>query len=297
MTANNRNTFSAKMGIVTSMLIFGTIGIFRNAIPLPSGLIALSRGFIGTFFLIIIMLLSRKKMDFSAIKKNLILLTVSGALIGFNWILLFEAYNYTSVATATLCYYMAPIFIMLASPLILKERLTVRKTLCMAIAFIGIIPVSGVLENNGIKPSEIKGILFGLSAALLYASVIIINKKLTVISSYDKTTVQLFSAGIVLIPYVILAERNAVSQIDYKAVIMLFIIGIIHTGIAYAMYFGGISAVKAQTAAILSYIDPVTAIILSSIIDKKIDIGCIIGAVLILGAAFISDIYPQKERG
>lgn len=295
MNSIKNNSTTSKLGIITSMLIFGTIGIFRNAIPLPSGIIAMTRGFIGTFFLISVMLICRKKPNFDTIKKNLIFLITSGALIGFNWILLFEAFNYTSVATATLCYYMAPIFVLLASPIILKEKLTLRKSICMAVAFIGIIPVSGVLENKDIKISEIKGIIFGLGAALLYASVILLNKKITDISSYDKTSVQLFSAGIVLVPYVIFAELNAISQIDIKAVIMLLTIGIIHTGIAYALYFGSMSDVKAQTVAILSYIDPVTAIVLSSIIDRNADVSCIIGAVLILGAAFVCDL-PTKNK-
>lgn len=121
--------------LTVSMVLFGTIGIFRRSIPLPSGLLACLRGVIGGGFLLLLPVLRRKKPDFAAIKKNLLPLLLSGAALGMNWVLLFEAYNYTTVATATLCYYVAPVLVLLAAPMLLKERLTLRKGLCAAFHF------------------------------------------------------------------------------------------------------------------------------------------------------------------
>ena len=120
----------AKLELLTAMLIFGTIGLFRRMIPFPSSVIANTRGIIGTSFLILFVFLTKQKLNFTSIKKNLILLVLSGTLIGFNWILLFESYNYTSVAVSTVCYYMAPIFVILASPVFFKEKLTAKKIIC-----------------------------------------------------------------------------------------------------------------------------------------------------------------------
>ena len=283
---NSKNNFS----LILSMLIFGTIGIFRRYIPWQSGAIACARGIIGFVFLILFVLLTGKKISFGCIKRNLVLLLLSGAFIGFNWILLFEAYNYTTVATATLCYYMQPIFVILVSPLFFKEKLTPKKLLCAAAAFGGMVLISGVGSAEETSENELKGILFGLGAALLYSAVVIMNKKLKNISAYDKTIVQLGTSALVVLPYTLLFENFAVDNVGSFTVVMILIVGILHTGIAYALYFGSMDGLKAQTIAIFSYIDPVVAIILSAVVLKeKITVFDIVGAVLVLGATFISE--------
>ena len=154
----------ARAKLILAMTIFGTIGIFVKYIPLPSSVIACTRGFVGVIFLLLVTLISKNKISFKDIKKNLLLLVISGAFIGINWILLFEAYRYTTVATATLCYYMAPIFITIASPFILKEKLTLKKSFCVLVALIGMFFVSGIVGTADLHIS-VPGILCGLGAA------------------------------------------------------------------------------------------------------------------------------------
>lgn len=290
---NGKNSAKLARGaLILSMSVFGTIGLFRRLIPLPSGAIAFFRGLIGTLALLLIVLISRKKLDLRAIKKHLILLCLSGALIGFNWIFLFEAYNYTSVATATLCYYTAPIIVLIAAPFIFKERFGIKQGLCAACALIGMVFVSGVLNGGKIA---VKGIIFGLLSALLYASVILINRGLGALSAYDKTIIQLASAAIVILPYTLIAEDIPLYVFNLKTVILLLVVGIIHTGISYALYFNSVGSLPTQTVAICSYIDPVVAIILSALVLKEpMGIWEIIGAVLILGAAVACEL-PSKR--
>lgn len=279
-----------KWMLVTSMCIFGTIGILRKFIPYSSSFVALVRGFVGTLFLLAVVLFSKQKLDRAAIRKNALLLLLSGAAIGFNWIFLFESYNYTSVATATLCYYLAPILVILASPVVLKEKLTGKKTLCTAVALVGMVLVSGVIETGFSAVTELKGILFGLAAAILYASVILMNKKLGPIGAYDKTISQLAMASLVLLPYVLLTDDLGAMELTALPVALLIVAGIVHTGIAYWMYFGSMGALKAQTVALYSYIDPILAIVLSMLVLKEpMTISAAIGAVMILGAAFVSE--------
>ena len=247
-------------------------------------------------FLLFVVLVTRNKISFKNIKNNLIVLLLSGAAIGFNWIFLFEAYNYTTVATATLTYYLAPFFVMLASPFLLKEKLTVKQFLCLIGAIIGMIFVSGVVKNGIPEVNELRGILFGVCAAILYATVIILNKKLREISAYEKTIMQLGTAAVVVIPYIFLTEDITVLTFTPLTAIMLLITGIVHTGIAYALYFNSMKDLKAQTVAIFSYIDPAVAILLSAFILKEgMDIYGIIGAVLILGSAMLSEIKIGKK--
>lgn len=276
--------------LIASMCIFGTIGVLRRYIPLSSSIVALVRGIIGVAFLALVMVICRTKLDISAITKNRKLLILSGAAIGFNWILLFEAYNYTTVATATLCYYLAPILVILAAPLVLKEKLTLKKAICTAVAFIGMFLVSGVTDTGLGGPQELKGIFFGLGAAILYASVILMNKKMLPISAYDKTIVQLAIASASLIPYVLLTENIPAITLSPTVILLLLTAGILHTGVAYRLYFGSMADLKAHTVALLSYIDPILAIILSVILLREpMSIPTAVGAVMILGAAYCSE--------
>lgn len=287
-------TLKSKLLLIMSMVIFGTIGIFRRYIPLSSAALAMVRGFIGMLSLLIIISLKKQKLDIPAIRKNAVMLFCSGAFIGINWILLFEAYNYTTVAVATLCYYMAPVIITLLSPLVLKERLSVRKVLCILVALFGMVLVSGVLGEKN-ENSDFRGVFFGLGAAVFYATVILMNKKLAGVPTYDKTIVQLGSAGIVLVPYVLLMGNAAQGEITAFAVIMVLVVGVVHTGLTYALYFGSISALPAQTSALFSYIDPVVAIILSALIlSEKMGAMEIIGTVCVLCATAVSELPERK---
>lgn len=286
----------ARLQLIASMVIFGTIGLFVRYIPLPSSVIACVRGFVGMLFLLLVMALRRKKPDTAAIKKNLLVLIISGAAIGVNWILLFEAYRFTTVATATLCYYLAPMFVLLVSPLVLKERLTLRKLLCVIVSLIGMVFVSGVASSGLPSVGELTGVLLGLGAAVLYASVVLLNKKMTGIAANDRTLMQLGLAAVTISPYILLTEDLSTLALTLPALGLLLFVGVVHTGIAYAMYFGSLKDLKAQTAAILSYIDPIVAIILSALLLREhMGLGGIVGAVLILGSALISEL-PEKAK-
>ena len=288
----------AKLELIASMFIFGTIGIFVRHIPLPSSMIALVRGFVGAFFVLLFVYLKKSHIDKEAIRKNFRMLALSGAFIGINWILLFESYNYTTVATATICYYMEPIFVILASPFLLKEKLTAKKGICAAVALLGMVFVSGVLETGIPALSEAKGVLYGLGAACFYATVVLMNKKITDINAYDKTIMQLGMGAIVLTPYVMLTQNFGTASLSMTPAlwVLLLFVGLVHTGVAYVLYFDALKDLKAQTVAIFSYIDPIVAILLSALLLKEnMGIYGVIGAILVLGSTFISEL-PEKER-
>ncbi len=289
-------TVKARVSLISAMLIFGTIGVFRHYIPLSSGILAFVRGLVGTLFLLGVLAVKKQRLSWEAIKRNGILLIVSGVLIGFNWILLFEAYNHTTVAIATLCYYMSPVFVVLASPVLLKERMTAKKGFCVLLSVIGMLFVSGILTDTGEK-RDFRGILFGLGAALLYASVVILNKKITAISAYDKTVVQLGSAALVMIPYLLLTENFGSIVLKPIPVILLFVVGILHTGVAYALYFGSFDKLPAQSVALFSYLDPAAAVILSAtVLREPMGAWQIVGAVLVMAAAILGDIALPKRK-
>ena len=288
---NEQNEKSAKIRLMAAMFIFGTIGIFVRNIPLPSSVIALARGIIGTLFLIIFTRIKKIRISYEEIKNNLVILCLSGMLIGIHWIFLFEAYHHTTVAVATLCYYLAPVFVIIASPFVLKEKLSLKQGVCVAVALVGMIFVSGIFKRESMGNFQITGVLFGLGAAVIYATVIILNKHLKQISSYAMTIMQLGIAVAVLTPYTLLTQNMRELTFSFMTIILLGVVGIVNTGITYGLYFSGIKELKAHTIAIFSYIDPIVAIFLSIIIlREKPDIFTIIGGALILGSTLASEL-------
>jgi len=283
---------NAKLQMILSMLIFGTVGIFVKFIDMPTGFIAAVRGGVGAIMIALFMLITKKKPDFREIVKKLPLIILSGAAMGFNWILLFESYRYTSVAVATTCYYMAPIFVVIASPFVLKEKLSVKSVACVAVALFGSALVSGIIGSDA--PS-FAGVLLALGAALLYATVMLTNKFLGNLSAYERTTAQLLVAGVTVLPYACVVGGKA--TFTPVTLVCLSVVALVHTGIAYTLYFGATTKLSAKTIAVLSYIDPASAILLSALIlREKISLPEIIGAILIIGAAFVSETKFKKGQ-
>ncbi len=285
---------SARLKMIISMAIFGTIGIFVNYIDAPRSMIAVCRGFIGVLFIFLFMTLTGKKINFSDIKRNFIKLAVTGGLIGVNWILLFESYEAIGVANGTLCYYLEPVILVIGAALIYKEKISLTKACCIIIALLGMVFVSGVFppqEGAVLNPT---GIMLGIGAALFYASVVLINRNIKNISSYDMTMVQLFFAAVVALPYVLLRENLTQIKFDATEIILLLIVGVIHTGLAYVLYFGAVRELKSQSVAVLSYIDPMLAIVLSmTLLREGFTLWGILGAVMILGSTLVSEIRKK----
>lgn len=295
MRASPSSLSLARLEILAAMTVFGTIGVFVRCIHLPSSVIALVRGLVGAAFLLLVIACKRARPDRAAIRENLPLLCLSGAAVGFNWILLFEAYRYTTVATATLCYYFAPIFVTLLSPLLLAERLTRRKVLCALVALGGMVLVSGLPQSGLPTLAEAKGILFGFGAAVFYASVVLMNKKFTRIGAFDKTMVQLAAAAVVLLPYTLATEDCRALSPTPLAVLLLVVVGVVHTGVCYTLYFSSLTHLPAQTAALFSYIDPVVAILLSAfLLGEPLGLPGAVGAALVLGSTLVSELPERK---
>ena len=284
---------SPRAQLILSMLIFGTIGLFRRAIPYPSSVVALVRSVIGLVFLLLVRAVRREPIGRAAVRRNLPKLLLLGAMLGTNWIFLFEAYNYTSVAAATMCYYMAPVFIILLSVPVFGEKITPRKGICAVVAVFGMVLVSDVL-TTGLHGT--KGLLFGLIAAVLYAVIVIINRTLRDISAEDRTIMQFAASSLVMLPYVLLTENLAALEPTPRVLLLLLIVGVVHTGIAYVLYFGSIAHVSAQTAALLSYIDPIVAVLLSlTVLREPMSPTALFGAVLVIGAMILSEIAPKRH--
>ncbi|MGL5313950.1 MAG: DMT family transporter [Peptostreptococcaceae bacterium] len=295
---------SGVIKIIIAMCIWGSLGVFVKNISLESFEVAFLRAVIATVIVGVVYFIKSKeekdKIKYSdedvnkKSKKNIIILIVSGILIGFNWVLLFKSYNYTTISNATLGYYFAPVMVVFLSPIILKERFTLKVGLSVIAAMLGLFLILNSQTGTSIGEfNHIKGITIALCAAGLYASVMLLNKYIQGIGDYERTFIQLFSAAVVLLPFII--YRNCLRIIDVKSLVFILILGIVHTGIAYCLYFSAIKDIKAQTAALLSYIDPVSAIFFSVVfLGEPLSVMQVIGGAIILSSAYIAQKSPQK---
>lgn len=285
----------AKLKIIISMIIFGTIAIFVKGISLSAGEVSLFRAIIASIAIIVYKVIGGNGIKLSEIKKDIPILFVSGAIMGFNWILLFIAYSYTTVSIATLSYYFAPVIIIAACPILFKEKLTIKQIICFIMATVGLIMVIGVSGLDK-QSNNLIGIGYGLGAAVLYATVIILNKFIKNVTGIDRTLIQFLAAIIVLIPYVLSTTGINIGNLDFSGLLNLFILGIVHTGISYVIYFSSLKELKGQEAALLSYIDPLTAVIVSiTILGESINTVQIIGGLMILGFTLFNEVKIKNS--
>ena len=262
-----------------SMMIFGTIAVFVRYLSLSPGEIALYRAVMAALPIGIFLLLKKEKIRFSVWKREGVLLVLSGASLGINWILLFEAYKHTTVSTATLCYYFAPVIVTVVSTLVFREKLTKGQILCFLMSTVGLVLITGFsdLSTNGV------GIAFGLGAACFYALVVLLNKRIRSVGGLQRTFLQFISAAVILLPYVLLSEGIHLQALDGISWMMLLVVGLVHTGIAYVLYFTSVADLPGQQIAILSYIDPLVAILISVfLLSEPMTALQIVGGILIL---------------
>lgn len=283
-------SISPKTKIIIAMLIWGTIGAFVREINLSSIEIAFFRAFVGSLFLIVISLINKDKINKNSLKENLPLLCFSGIFLGINWFALFQAMKYTTISNAILSYYFAPVFIVIFSSFLLKEKLSFKNIICIMGAIIGLVLIMKSGNNGNYEYNHIKGITYGLSGAVLYGIIVMLNKYIKGISPFQTTLIQLAIAAIVLVPMVFIQGNVNYSSINIKTWILILIIGVLHTGIAYLLYFPSIKDVKSNSIAILSYLDPIFAILISFLFLKEpMTTTQIIGGVLILSTAYINE--------
>ncbi len=277
-----------------SMAIFGTIGLFVRGIALPSSETALYRAVLAVLAIGSYLLATGQKLQIKGMRREILLLAASGIAMGFNWILLFEAYKYTTISMATLSYYAAPILITLVSTFAFHEALTPFKTLCFIMATSGILLITlqggsaGGMRGNG---TDHIGIFFGLGAAVLYASVVLLNKLIKNVAGIQRTFLQFVAAVVTLFPYVMLTGGIHLGGLNRTGWILLLIVGLLHTGVAYCMYFSSLQHVPGQEAAVLSYIDPLLAVVLSVLVlHEPMNGWQLLGGAMILGFTLLNEL-------
>lgn len=289
-----KSSKTARLMLASSMAVFGTLGLFVRNISVGSGELALYRALLAILLIGGFLLVTRQKIPFSAIKKEIPLLLLSGMAMGINWVLLFEAYKHTSVSVATLSYYFAPVLVMAICPLLFREKMTAKQIICFVMSTVGLVLI---IDVGGVRGgSDLVGILFGLGAAVFYATVVLINKFIKNVAGIPRTFLQFVSAVIVLIPYVALDGGITLGTMNTSGWLCLLVVGLVHTGITYCLYFSSLKELSGQEASILSYIDPLVSVLVSFfVLGESMTVPQIIGGVIILGFTLLNEIKIHKK--
>ena len=278
---------------IASMVIFGTNGLIVANISLGSAEIVLMRTFLGSLFLLAIVLVKRS-FSFADLKADLIPATIGGAALGLNWVLLFSAYRSAGVGLSTLTYYCGPIIVLALSPVLFREKLTWNKLLAIAAVAVGMFCITGDIEPG----SDVQtGILFGGGAALLYASLIVANKRVKRLSGLNCAMYELIVAFFVVLIYLVASNVKLPVIPAAEDIVWVLVIGLVNTGLAYYLYFSSLQKLPGQTVALVCYIDPLTALLVSgAFLGEKLLGVQIAGAVLILGGACLGELKFKKTE-
>jgi Predicted permeases len=278
---------------ILSLLIFGSNGIVASYILLSSSEIVLSRTIIGSLFLGLVFIFGRKRPQFEQIRKQWFYLLGSGISMGLSWIFLFEAYRLTGVSTATLAYYCGPVIVIAIAPFIFHEKMTVNKMIGIFLVALGMVFVNG---SDFLVEGMSWGLMCGIISALLYSTMIISNKKVKKLTGLEITLVQLLTACAVVALYTLSMHKGTIS-ISGSNVIPILFLGMVNTGIGCYLYFSSIHELPAQSVAICSYIDPLSALVFSAIIlNEHLRMVQILGAILILGGAAFGELSIREKH-
>ena len=289
-----KKTNHARWMLIVSMAIFGTLGPFVRNISVSSGELALYRAVMAAVLIAVFLAVTGQKIPFASFKKELPLLLLSGMAMGFNWILLFEAYKYTTVSVATLSYYFAPVIVTAVCPILFREKLTGKQIICFIMSTLGLVLITGIGDLDA-GSSHFTGILFGLGAAVLYATVILLNKFIRNVEGIHRTFLQFLAAIAVLVPYVAATSGVTLGGMHTTGWICLLIVGFLHTGVTYCMYFSSLKELPGQKAAILSYIDPLVAVLISvTVLRETMTVWQALGGVLILGFTLWNELGEKQ---
>ena len=285
----------ATIRLVASEVIFGTLGLFVRLVPLSSTALACARGIFGALLLLAFLRLTGGTLRLPSSRRRMVLLLVSGVCLTLNWAFLFEAYRLTTLATAELAYEMAPVMVIVVSPFVLGERLTRTRLACLCLALVGIVCVSGVLEPGAAVGVTLQGVGLGLVAACFYAAVMVLSQFMGEIDPYTKTIVQLGVAGLALLPQVLLAGASSWTALGPRELVLLAVVCLVHTGLAFILWFSSLHELPAQKVAVFNYIDPAVALLSSALVlGEHMTPLATMGAVLILGSTLASELLDSR---
>lgn len=289
--------------IVAAMLIWGSVGVVARMAGQDPLIIVTYRVLFAAAALLLIEMISltvrRNPKPAGRTRPNPGLLLFSGVALAANWLFYFKAVDTTSISNAVLSYYMAPVLVALASPVLLKEPLE-RRTIAATVLSVAGLVIMLYQPGQSVRPADMLGIGYGLAAACFYAMVTISGRWLEAVSAPRLVLTQCLTAALVLVPTVLLRgvpgghAGLAALAVPPRSLALLALMGVVHTALALVLYFQGLHTVKVQHVGVLGYLDPVSAILFAFLFLGEVPSSAsLVGGMLILSA---SALLLRKDR-
>ena len=278
-----------------SLLLFGMNGTIASRILLNSYEIVFLRTLIGGTFLVIVFLLSGKKVSALKNKKHFLCVIISGVAMGASWMFLYEAYSQLGVSVATLAYSCGPVIVMTLSPLVFRERLTILKVLGFAVVLTGMYFVNGSELQQG---NLSRGLICGVLSAATYAVMVIFNKKALSVAGLENTMFQLVFALLTVAVFMQMKQGLVIPTL-MDNIVPVLILGVINTGVGCYLYFSSIQNLPAASVAICGYLEPLAAMLFSAIfLEERLTAIQLVGAACIMCGAGLGEfsIYIRKKH-
>lgn len=281
-----------RIKLVLVMIIWGSLGVFTRSIPLSALSLAFLRAFIALPVLFAVM--KMKKAD-KVKHKNLIPYIISGVLLGFGWLTLFYGYKHTSISSAVIIYNMCPVYVIILAPLVLKETISRIQIAVILLSFIGLFLIVGHNLSDGYG---YMGLLLSGISGMLYATIVLINRSIKIrVDNQTATFVQILTAMIVLLPFVLIdGNIFTVVHLDAMAVTYTVLLGVLHTSVAYTIFFSLYAHMKSVEIVSYSFLEPLFGIVFSVIfVGESLTLVQIIGGIMILGSTYIGEIIKDRR--
>lgn len=278
------------------MILWGSLGVFTKSIPLSALSLAFLRAFIALPVLFLAMKVKtgvhkKSVLSFRQLKPYLL----SGAILGFGWLTLFYGFKHTSIASAVIIYNMCPVYVIIAAPLLLKEKIMPLQIAVIIISFTGLLFIVG---SNLTEGSSLVGILLSGLSGIMYACIVMLNRSIKErVENRTATFFQILTAALVLLPFVLIdGEIFRITGMDIKAWIFLVLLGAVHTGLAYTLFFSVYESMKSLEIVSFSYLEPLFAIVFSLIfLGETLMPLQIAGGVMILGSTYAAELIKYRR--
>jgi drug/metabolite transporter (DMT)-like permease len=286
---NHKNSY---FRYFAALLMFGMNGIVASHIALTSYEIVFTRTLIGSLLLIAFYALTRQAVHLLHNKKHTLCLIISGIAMGTSWMFLYEGYQRMGVSIASLAYYCGPVIVMILSPILFREKLTWPKMTGFLAVLVGMFCVNSLALR---EVNTTVGLFCGIMSAVMYAFMVIFNKKAKSITGLENSMWQLLTSFLTVAVFVGV-KQGFVIQIESGDWIPILILGVFNTGIGCYFYFSAIGSLPVQTVAICGYLEPLSAVVFSMLfLRESMTIVQVIGAILILGGAVFGELFRSQR--
>lgn len=275
----------AYLKYISALLLFGSNGIVAKHICLPSWEIVFWRTLIGSLFLTAVFFAAHRKIAFAQQKRDCLFISLSGAAMGTSWLFLYEAYSQIGVGAASLLYYCGPVIVMALSPLMFQERLTRTRAAGFAAVLAGITLVN---ESFG-ETLNVFGLFCGLMSAVMYALMVLLNRKSESIKGLENAALQLMISFLTVALFTGLKTGFQMS-LPEGSLAWIGVLGLVNTGTGCYLYFSSIGDLSVQTVATLGYTEPLSAVVLAALVlGENMPLSRIAGAALIIGGSIFCE--------